>query len=136
MANKILTLPASLDQLDNANEFVITCAKHRDLDEITINKLLLVTEEIFVNIVNYAYGNSSGSVEIKCSYTGKDNFVLQFVDQGIAFNPLEVAIPQTQAPVEEREIGGLGIFLVKSLVESVEYQRENNHNILTITKRV
>lgn len=97
--------------------------------------LQLVTEEIVVNIVNYAYPvGADGEVTIEVKDTPTD-IELSFSDCGMPFNPLEKEDPDTTLSAEERPIGGLGIFLVKQMMDSVAYRYEDGHNILTISKK-
>ena len=130
-----LILSAAMEYLDQANNFVQSCAEKAAFDPDTTNKVLLATEEIFTNIVNYAYRDLvPGEIELVCRYEKKGTLQVQFIDQGREFNPLEVKEPDTKAPVEKRQIGGLGIFLVKKLMDSVRYERDGQRNILTCIK--
>lgn len=106
-----------------------------------INEIELVMEEIIVNIVNYAYIDSNrpaqeNIIDVQISVGQSDPckylFLIQIKDQGIAFNPLEKRDPNTSVSLEEREIGGLGIFFVKQLAQKVEYRREDDKNIIIL----
>jgi anti-sigma regulatory factor (Ser/Thr protein kinase) len=91
----------------------------------------VAAEEIFVNIANYAYPpGETGDVFISV----KGDAVLRFEDTGQPYNPLEKADPDLDVPLMEREIGGLGIYLVKNLMDKVEYEHTGGKNVLTITK--
>lgn len=92
--------------------------------------LRLVTEELVANVVNYS---TSDDLCIDVERVG-DTLRLRFSDHGVPFNPLERDMPDTTLSAEEREIGGLGIFLVKELMDKVSYQYDNEQNILTIEK--
>lgn len=96
----------------------------------------LVIEEIVVNVCNYAYPEGvEGHLDIELDAT--DSIVtLTFTDSGTPFNPLEKEDPDTTLALEKRPIGGLGILLVKKMMDDVAYRYENGHNILTLTKRV
>lgn len=106
--------------------------------EQTIFDVVLSSEEILVNVMSYAYPNGEkGEVEVCCELI--DNGVtkkvkITFIDGGKFFDALDMATPDTAIPLEEREIGGLGIHLVKTLMDDVSYTRGNNQNILTIAK--
>lgn len=96
----------------------------------------LVCEELVVNVVSYAYENEAdGFLTIRIDKTD-DTLSIQFVDGGVAFNPLEKEQPDTTLALEDREIGGLGIFLTKQMMDEVTYQRVDNENVLTIKKRI
>jgi sigma-B regulation protein RsbU (phosphoserine phosphatase) len=94
----------------------------------------VAVEEIFVNIANYAYDQGVGSVTLHIS--GGDKSVIRFEDAGKPYNPLEYADPNLDTDISNREIGGLGVYLVKKLVDSIEYSRIDGKNILTITKKL
>lgn len=96
----------------------------------------LVSEELVVNVIDYAYPeNTNGYLHIFIEK--KDGWLsLQFLDGGKAFDPLAKEMPDVTLPLEDRPIGGLGIFLTKKMMDDVSYQRINNENILTIRKRV
>lgn len=98
--------------------------------------LQLVVEEIVVNIVSYAYPvGKDGEVTIDVNKT-PTAIEISFSDRGVPFNPLEKEDPDTTLSAEERPIGGLGIFLVKQMMDSVSYRYEDGHNILTTTKNI
>ena len=125
---------ADIKELPNIQSFA-----EKELDKYfnkkTTNEIKLAVEEVFVNIARYAYEEKNG----KCSLEIKNNendFKLIFEDEGIKFNPLEKQDPDISKKAEEREIGGLGIFITKNIVDNIEYKYENNKNILTISKKV
>jgi len=91
-------------------------------------------EEIFVNIANYAYGEAGGKTAVFISVT--DKITIRFEDTGRPYNPLEAVEPDLDKPLVERDIGGLGVFLVKKLMDNVEYSRIGNKNVLVMTKAI
>lgn len=98
--------------------------------------LRLVLEELVVNVVNYAYGEGGdGPLDITVE-NRDDAIVITLTDRGVPFNPLEQEAPDTDLPPEERPIGGLGIFLCKQLMDSVEYAYRDGCNVLTLRKEV
>lgn len=95
----------------------------------------VVIDEIFSNISFYAYGGQVGEVTFEMApLPGDVGVKLTFSDYGVPYNPLLKEDPDTTLSAEEREIGGLGIFIVKKMMDSVEYTRENDQNILVMTK--
>ncbi len=99
-----------------------------------IYDILIALDEILSNIVYYAYPDgSTGVIDINIQFDGS-TIEIRFIDSGVPFDPLAKADPDLSIPVEEREIGGLGIFIVKKLMNEVSYVRENDKNILMITK--
>ncbi len=97
--------------------------------------LCLAIEEIFINIASYAYGEGQGKVWIQCQIDkNPDKARITFFDKGILFNPLEKETPDLMLAADDRNIGGLGIFLVKQNVDSIDYEVENKMNKLVIVK--
>jgi len=95
-------------------------------------RVSLVVDELAQNIVDYAYGDAAGDVEV--AITARDETVeIEIVDEGRAFDPLtEVPAPDLTAPLESRPVGGLGVHLMKTLMDDVEYRRESGRNRLRI----
>lgn len=97
----------------------------------------IALDEILANISFYAYAPDTGAAEIGITYDEAENAVsIAFKDSGRPFNPLEKEDPDTGLSAEEREIGGLGIFLVRKTMDDMAYRREDGFNILTIRKRI
>lgn len=95
----------------------------------------LVCEEIVTNVVNYAYpDDSDGPLTIVVDETD-DAVELTFIDNGIPFNPLAKDPPDTSLPPEKRPIGGLGIFLVKQMMDDVAYRYVDGRNVFTVKKK-
>ena len=94
-------------------------------------------EEVFVNVARYAYKDGEGDV---CFGIGFDEesrtFTFRMADRGVQFDPLKKPDPDITLSAEDREIGGLGIFITKKTMDSVEYAYENGENILTMTKKI
>ena len=123
---------ADVKELDNLFEYSSTLLevlgfKKRDI--IMINTAL---EEVFVNVAKYAY-EDTGEVEVTLS-NDKNKVTFTFRDSGKPFNPLEKEDPNITAGSEEREIGGLGIYMVKNIMDETSYEYKDNHNILTLVK--
>ena len=94
----------------------------------------MALEEILVNIIRYAYpAKRKGNIELTCSVSRK-GLTIKVVDHGIAFDPLARPDPDTSLSLEERDIGGLGIFMTKTLMSDLSYQRSEGKNILTMSK--
>lgn len=97
-------------------------------------QLDVAVEELFVNIASYAYGEKTGTAEIAMDLLPGQIIEITFRDSGIPYNPLEKPDPDVTKPAEEREIGGLGIYIVKKSMDEVLYRHEEGQNILTIRK--
>ena len=135
---KSITVPAMTEQLDTVLQFV-----QNELDQINCplkicNQIAIAVEEIFVNIAHYAYRPDVGDATIRCqvSTSGQPQITVEFLDSGKPYDPLKNADPDTTLSAEERDIGGLGIFMVKRLMDDVKYEYKDGKNILTIQKLV
>ncbi len=94
-------------------------------------------EEVFVNIAHYAYPGGDGTAKLSISIDdASDEATFVISDSGIAFDPLERDDPDITLSAEQREVGGLGIYIVKQTMDTVTYDRENGENILTMTKKL
>ena len=94
-------------------------------------------EEVFVNVAHYAYGGDEGYVTLGIGFDASDSTVtFRMADKGIPFDPLKKPDPDITLSAEEREIGGLGIFITKKTMDSVTYAYENGENILTMIKKI
>jgi sigma-B regulation protein RsbU (phosphoserine phosphatase) len=126
---------ADRDELYNCMHFI-----NDELDKFGSSKrsksqIDLVVEEIFVNIALHGYQSVQGDVEITVNVID-DMATIIFKDRGVPFNPLLRKDPDLTASVEEREIGGLGIWLSKEMMDSIDYEFKNGQNILTIKKKI
>lgn len=131
---KEIYLDAVTDNLDVVLDFVNTELKAHGCDMKVQTQISIAIEEIFVNITNYAYKPEIGGVTIRVAVG--DEIIIEFEDKGIPYNPLEAMDPDIHKSAEEREIGGLGIFMVKKIMDSIEYRNVDNKNILTIRKGI
>ena len=126
---------ASMDELNNVLKFIDDGIKDIK-DSKLLKKFNLVVEEIFVNIVSYAYSdNDTNNTVTICIKDNDDKTIITFIDSGKHFNPLIKDDPDLSLSVDKRPIGGLGIYLVKKMMDNVEYEYKDNKNILTIEKR-
>ncbi len=106
-------------------------------DEALRFKLRLSIEEAVENVVRYAYEGGIGWLEVGTNLD-HDSLILtvELRDAGVPFNPLEVPDPDVTLPAEDRKIGGLGIYLCKKMMDTLNYKYEEGNNVLTMTKRV
>jgi len=126
-----LKLPAVLENLNTFVGFAHSGAASFGLNNKKITAIELALEEALVNIFNYAYPEGGGLVEVRFGPRNEKKFVVEIVDEGMPFDPLSRSDPDVTQGVEEREIGGLGILLIKEMMDHVEYRRENTMNVLT-----
>ena len=131
------TFPAAEDAVADMIAFVEAELEKADCPMKTQTALCVDMEELFVNIAHYAYPDGAGRAEIAIGID-RDTRVATFVvsDTGVPFNPLEKPDPDITKPAEEREIGGLGIYIVKKTMDTVSYARVRDENRLTMTKKL
>ena len=123
-------------EVEKLGAFVKQVAEALQLDKSLTGKLRLAVEEAVVNVMEYAYpAGHTGEVSIRAT---SDGHRLKFIitDSGISFNPTEAPEADTTLSAKERPIGGLGILLVRELMDSVNYERINGKNVLTLTKQI
>ncbi|MGN0389477.1 MAG: ATP-binding protein [Wujia sp.] len=132
-----LTVEATLDNLDRVIEFVEDTLGMTSCPMKVCMQFALCVEELFVNVASYAYEGKTGdcTVSMKTQHTDTDGTaVFTIVDSGQPFDPLAKEDPDITLSADERQIGGLGIFMVKKSMDNVEYSYENKKNILTLVK--
>ena len=131
------TFPAKIEMLREAISFVEETLEIYECSMKTQTAICVAIEEIFVNVANYAYDDGVGDVTISIGFNEESRIVtFRISDKGVPFNPLNKPDPDTTLSVEEREIGGLGIYITKKTMDAVNYTFENEENILTMIKKI
>ena len=131
-----LTLHNNVQEASLLAPFIETIAMENGLDHSLTMELNLAVEEAVVNVMEYAYPQGeTGEVTIEVS-VADDLLDINIIDSGAPFDPPQKSDPDTSLPVEERSIGGLGIFLVRQVMDTVSYRRDDGKNILTFTKNI
>ena len=139
MCEDELTLDAKTENLERVLDFVGSRLDKTDCSEKLKVQINIAVEELFVNIAHYAYkqlqtiGSATVRVEVE-----KDPLAVSitFIDSGHPYNPLEKPDPDVTLPAEKRQIGGLGIFMVKKSMDAIEYEYKDGRNILKIKKNL
>ena len=99
--------------------------------------LCVAIEEVFVNVAHYAYGSGEGDMELAIGFDKESRTItFRMADKCIPFDPLQKPDPDITLPAEEREIGGLGIFIAKKTMDSLNYAYINEENVLTMIKKI
>ena len=125
----VLTVEPSMESVAQVSGFLEAQLEKMEVPIKTANRLMIATDEIYSNIVRYS---GAKSAQVRCA-AEKGRLTLTFRDDGKPYNPLEAEEPDIAASAEEREIGGLGIFMVRKLMDSVDYMYKDGHNVLTLT---
>ncbi len=130
------TLKSSISELAELTSRLENICNKISLDGTKRSRVLICAEEIFTNIVRYGYENDeTNTVDISINHTDTDISIL-FKDRGKEFNPLEHEDPDITLSTEERQIGGLGIFMVKQAMDKVTYDYQDGSNILIMTMNI
>jgi len=131
---RIKKLPAELSSLHEFQAFIAGMAGETGLTPDTINRLELVAEEALVNIIKHAYSSpSDGDVEVRLTADAGPSLIVEILDAGVAFDPLQKPDPDISAGLDERKVGGLGVFMMHKMTDRLAYRRDQNRNILTMT---
>lgn len=133
---KTIKLKNNIDEIQKINRFLDEFAREHNLTIQIRQSLNLSLEEVFANIILHGYAQEQDH-EIIFYFDYSDSTVfITFEDEGIPFNPLNVEKPDLDGALEDRTVGGLGIHLVRSLMDQVTYTRKDNKNILTLKKKI
>ena len=132
---KELTLTACDDTLYTVLDEIKKLLVADNCPEEIMTPILIAAEEVYVNIAHYAYGGKPGEAKVKIDVSPDPKCCrLVFRDKGIPYNPLEKEDPDITLSADERQIGGLGIFFVKEIMDKVEYEYKDGYNILSVEK--
>ena len=135
MMNK--TVPAKVEALSEVLGFVEQVLEGYECPMKIQTAICVAIEEVFVNVAHYAYGEGEGDMTLSISFDeGSRNITFRMADKGIPFDPLKKPDPDITLSADEREIGGLGIFIAKKTMDTVEYVYENGENVLTMIKKI
>ena len=131
-----MTFPARFEFLDEIREFVAEIAREGGFNDREVYSLQLAADEAATNIIEHAYeGSLDADFDVSCEMDD-DTFVITMRDTGKPFNPSNVRLPDLKADLSERKIGGLGVYLMRKLMDEVHYiSNPRTGNLLTMTKR-
>ena len=128
-------LKNDIHELTNLNRFQKSVYAKLNIDTSMARKLQLAVEEAVVNVIDYAYPNDiEGSIEVRMMSDGQ-SLKIVIIDSGVFFDPTAKEKTDTTLSAEERQIGGLGLLLVRELMDSINYERKEGKNILTLIKK-
>ncbi len=133
---KTVQFAAKFEYLDEIREFVGAIAREGGFSDKDVYNIQLATDEAASNIIEHAYEKiRDGVLELSCGMRD-DLITIVLVDHGESFDPSEIPLPDLKADLSARKIGGLGIFLMRKLMDDVHYEVKPNHsNVLTMIKR-
>lgn len=128
-----ITIPARIQYLGDLLDFLSAQMDAAGIGAAQKHAIAIVAEEVFVNISSYAYVPVEGDAIVRMDI-GADSIALEFSDGGRQYDPLSHEDPDTTITIEERDIGGLGILIVKKMMDQVEYRYEGGRNVLSLIK--
>ena len=131
------TFPAKIEALSDVLGFVDRTLESYECPMKIQTAICVAIEEIFVNVARYAYPNGEGDMTLGVGFDEQTREItFRMADKGVPFDPLKKPDPDITLSAEEREIGGLGIFITKKTMDTVTYAYENGENILTMIKKI
>lgn len=133
---KTVQFAAKFEYLDEIREFVGDVARASGFSDKDVYNIQLATDEAASNIIEHAYENiANGVMELSCGVRD-DIITIILIDHGESFDPSEIPLPDLKADLSDRKIGGLGIFLMRKLMDEVHYEANSKRgNVLTMSKR-
>jgi serine/threonine-protein kinase RsbW len=132
----IIMMKTSLSEFERTMELIDAFGKENNLSAKVIHDVNLAIDEIVSNIISYGFDDGlEHDIMLSLDIAG-DELIIQIEDEGREFNPLEAKAPELDKPLEDREIGGLGIHLVRHVMHHLEYRRNDPKNLLILKKRL
>ena len=130
-------IEAAKEKLPELQELIESRLEAIECPLRTLMQISVVVEEVFANIASYAYESGRGRADVRMEISDEPAVVtLRFADRGIPYDPLKRRDPDLSLPAEEREIGGLGVYMTKKLMDEVRYEYRDGQNILTLKKKL
>jgi anti-sigma regulatory factor (Ser/Thr protein kinase) len=131
-----IRIEADVREIERLNRLVRQFGELHDVPSRTLYAVNLALDELVTNAMLYGFDDASGKDVLVRIETAGHELVASVHDGGKPFNPLDVKPPDLNAPLEDRELGGLGIHLVRSLMDQVTYRRDGDQNVLTVRKKI
>ena len=134
---KELTIEAATDNIETVTDFVLSELEKHNCPPKAQTQIAIVIDELFGNIARYAYTPDIGEATVQLEIEEQPlAVIITFIDHGVPYDPLAKDDPDLTLPAEMREIGGLGIFVTKKIMDDVAYAYRDGQNILTLTKNL
>ncbi len=134
---KELTITATVESIETVTDFVNEQLEALDCPMKAQMQIDIAIDELFSNIAHYAYNPETGNATVQVEVVENPlAVIITFIDNGVPYDPLKSDDPDTTLSAEERDIGGLGIFMVKKTMDEITYEYKDGHNILSIKKNL
>ncbi len=135
--SKEIKLSATIENVSVVTDFVDSELEERNCPKTARCQIDIAIDEIFSNIANYAYNPKQGDAIVRVEVTDDPlEVIITFTDKGKPYNPLLKEDPDVSLSAEDREIGGLGVFIVKESMDEIDYHYEDGKNVLKIRKNI
>lgn len=126
-----MTAP-TIDAVAHCTEFAAAQAREAGFPVARVREIELVVEEVVANICRYSYGDQLGNVELCCRRLEGPKLALEFIDYGRPFDILALPAPDLSVDLDQRDVGGIGVPMLRALVDQATYRREDARNILCV----
>ena len=130
-----LTVTSDVINLETITKFVTKAARQAGLDEQSIFGVQMAVDEACTNIIEHAYASASGDLHLTCQAESGE-FIITIRDHGRTFDPESISPPDINAPLEERQVGGLGLYLMRELMDQVRFSSDSEGNQLVMIKNI
>ena len=134
---KELEIDATVENIEKVTDFVNELLEQYDCPMKAQTQIDIAIDELFGNIAHYAYNPDAGPATVRVEVTDDPiTVIITFIDHGVPYDPLKKADPDITLSAEERDIGGLGIYIVKKSMDDITYEYKDGQNILSIKKKI
>lgn len=130
-----IVIPATIEAIEQVAIFLEERLEEADVPVMDAARIQLAAEEAVTNVITHGYEGEPGDVSIRCT-TSEDKVMITITDTGSAFDPTKIPPADVTADLDHRNIGGLGIHLIRSVMDEVTYARDGGENRLTLVKRL
>lgn len=132
----LIRLPAEVREIEKLNALVRRFGELHEVPSRALYAVNLALDELVTNTILYGFDDPADQwFQVRIEVSGSE-LRGELVDEGRSFNPLEFPMPDLTAPLRDRELGGLGLHLVRSLMDRLDYRRDGSKNVLTLMKRI
>src|SRR5262245_13700753 len=122
----------TIDAVASCIEFAAAQAREVGFSLDRVREVELVVEEVVANVCRYSYGNDVGTVELSCARLDETNLVLEFIDYGRPFDMLALPAPDLSLDLDQRDVGGMGVPMLRALIDQASNRREDARNVLSV----
>ena len=122
----------TIDAVTHCTEFASAQAQAAGFAMARVHEIELVVEEVVANICRYSYGDRLGNVELCCHQTDGEKLELEFIDSGQPFDILSLPEPDLTVDIDQRDVGGIGVPMMRVIVDGASYRREGARNVLCL----